>query len=124
MIVCDRCKKIPSKAGKNEPFLYELTGTKVEETRVGKKGAAAGREIVKITMHLCEGCITSFNRDLGYFISGIRENETVEIDNNPARPVGMTERDFGHDEHNAENRTRGEDDPTLMANEQFVSRTK
>jgi hypothetical protein len=94
MIVCDRCKKLP-KGGKNEPFLYEITGSKMEETKVGKKGTAASREIVKIVMHLCDACITVFNRDLGSFIVSVRDNEPAEFDNDPSRPVGLTERDFG-----------------------------
>jgi hypothetical protein len=111
MIVCDRCKKIPSK-GKNEPFLYELTGSKMEETKTGKGRPAAGREIVKIPMHLCDGCITAFNRGLGAFIVSVRDNEPAEFENDLSQPVGITERDFGTN------------DPTLMANEGFVSHTK
>lgn len=94
MIICDRCKKVP-KGTKNQPFLYELTGTKMEETKTGKRGTATGREIVKIPMHLCDPCITEFNKSLGHFIGGVRDNEPVEFDNDPTQPVGITERGFG-----------------------------
>jgi hypothetical protein len=132
MIICDRCKKVPAK-GKHEPFLYELVGSKMEETKVGKRGAAVGREIVKIPMHLCDTCITAFNRELGAFIVGIRDNEPVEFENDTSRPVGLTERDFGRgvegvgvDPKAVErmNRDRGTDDPNLLANKDFVSPVK
>jgi hypothetical protein len=127
MIVCDVCKKIP-KGGKNEPFLYEITGSKMEETKVGKKGAAAGREIVKIPMHLCDGCITVVNRNLGRLVSSMQENEPTEFEHDPSKPVGITEREFAHTAEQAQanvaNRVRGEDDPSLMANRDFVSPVK
>lgn len=103
MIVCDRCKRLP-KSGKHEPLLYEITGSKMEETKIGKKGTAASREIVKIVMHLCDSCITTFNRDLDSFIVSVRDNEPAEFDNDPAKPVGLTERDFGHNAEKLANR--------------------
>lgn len=78
MIICDRCKKIP-RGGKSEPFLYEIVGTKMEETKTGKRGTASGREIVKIAMHLCDHCISMFNRDLGFFCHSIRNDEFEEM---------------------------------------------
>lgn len=85
MNVCDHCKRLP--IGKNRhdaaPIEYSIIGVKTQDpTKSGGKSRATEKEVVRIPLSLCDPCITIFNRKLGYFIHGIREE--VMSDPDPA----------------------------------------
>lgn len=99
LIVCDLCKRIPMQ-GKHEPFLYEIVTLKAEDTKTGRKGVAAGREIIRIQLHLCDACISTLNADLGRFIQSKKDTPPM-VTRQPVEPREIVEniagRAFGSD---------------------------
>jgi len=80
MNVCDHCQRIPKgKDANRKPFVYTLLGLKDE------------REIVRIELHICDICLTDFNKKLGQFVHAMKLNEDLTIQSNPDLPVGVME---------------------------------
>jgi hypothetical protein len=78
-------------------------------------------------MHLCDGCITVVNRNLGRLVSSMQENEPAEFEHDPSKPVGITEREFARTAEQAKRTSPtvfAGNDPSLMANRDFVSPVK
>lgn len=76
MQVCDNCHKVPSASNRGRaPFDVDICVVK-HDMKGGKNSRKEiPREIIRISVHICDHCLSEFNKKLGKFVHAMRMNE-------------------------------------------------